>query len=185
MRAECQRPVPHHSGTQPPPPPAPRRMQGVAGKEALAIFFYLAMKAHGLKGPAVGPRTPVSITGKSAHSSSPLSGCGEGLWSLELAFWGSFSALHVVGSCQVLPFSGKGTGTQPLGPQSSLLRWGLLLLRQDCFGRAAFRDYLLTTPGGAQGSPQSLTPKIIGKGPYFPAASQLRTCTEWNVFLRE
>ena len=52
------------------------------------------------------------------------------------------------------------------------------------FGRAAFRDSLLSTPGWEQGS-HSLTAKSIGKGPYFPAASQLRTCTEWNVFLRE
>lgn len=38
--------------------------------------------------------------------------------------------------------------------------------------------------GGEQAS-HFLTAKVIGKGPYFPAASQLRTCTEWNVFLRE
>lgn len=79
----------------------------------------------------------------------------------------------------MLPLSNKGTGTQPLvWPPAAFVGvvfcCVLFLVVQDCFGRAAFRDYLLNTLRGEQGS-QSLITKIIGKGPYFPAASQLRT----------
>lgn len=78
----------------------------------------------------------------------------------------------------MLPLSNKGTGAQPL-VWSLAAFFGvvfvLFLVVQDCFGRAAFRDYLLNTLSGEQGSPQSHITKIIGKGPYFPAASQLRT----------
>lgn len=111
-------------------------------------------------------------------------GVGGSVLILGLSSWGSCSSLHLVGQCQVLPLPSEGIRTQP--PVPSCLCWcGVLLLFTTALEELLFRDYLLNTPSGEQGSSQSLTTKIIGKGPYFPAASQLRTCTEWNVFLRE
>lgn len=87
----------------------------------------------------------------SLHINHPLPWGVGPILVLDLSSWGSFSSLYLMHQCQVLPFPSKGLGTQRLGSRLPLLGWVFLLPRQDCFRRAAFRNYPLNTPGWGTG----------------------------------